>query len=75
MPNIEVLQPVDGVVRSGFLQPGPDGPNAHKKLLAPLRRLHLSGVQVEDGDQLPLVHQTSGGHAVSLGLFGRKGSH
>ena len=75
MPNIEVLYLLHPVVSDGFLLPDLNGPNARKKLLPSLRRLYLERVRAADDDWDPLItylaHQTSGGQAVSLDLFGK----
>jgi len=76
MPNLEALHLVATVVSNRFLLPDPNGPNAHKKLLPSLRRLYIEDGEAEDDNWDPLVtylaHQTSGGQAVSLNLFGEE---
>ena len=74
MSNLEVLY-LTRPVRSGFLLPDPNGPNAHKKLLPSLRRLYLEDAEAVNYNWDPLVtfltHQTSGDQTVSLELFGQ----
>jgi hypothetical protein len=74
MPNLETLNLFHPVVSDGFLLPDPNGSNADKKLLPSLRWLCLENVRAEDDNWDPLVtylaHQTSGGQAVSLEIFG-----
>jgi hypothetical protein len=74
MPNLETLYLSYPVVSDGFLLPDPNGPNADKKLLPSLRQLYLEDAEVEDDNWDPLVtylaHQTSGGQAISLKIFG-----
>jgi hypothetical protein len=74
MPNLETLHLADPVVSDGFLLPDPNGPNAGKKLLPSLRLLYLDYAKAENGNWDPLVtylaHQTSGGQAISIEVFG-----
>jgi hypothetical protein len=74
MPNLETLYLHYPEISDGFLLPDPNGPNVGKKLLPSLRRLYLEDVEVEDDNWDPLVtylaHQTSGGQAISLKIFG-----
>jgi hypothetical protein len=74
MPNLETLYLSYPTLSDGFLLPDPNGPNAGKKLLPSLRRLYLENAEAEDDNWDPLVtylaHQTSGGQAVSLEIFG-----
>jgi hypothetical protein len=74
MPNLETLHLADPVVSDGFLLPDPSGPNADKKLLPSLRQLYLEYAKAENDSWDPLVtylaHQTSGGQAISIKVFG-----
>jgi hypothetical protein len=74
MPNLETLCLFRPAVSDGFLLPDPNGPNADKKLLPSLRKLYLEDAEAVDNDWDPLVtylaHQTSGGQAISLEIFG-----
>jgi hypothetical protein len=78
MPNLETLHLADQVVSDGFLLPDPSGPNARKKLLPSLRKLYLEAAKAEGDNWDPLAtylaHQTSGGQAISLEIFG-DGAH
>ena len=70
MPNIEDLYLMGSVVSDPFLQPDPP---SHAKLFSSLRRLCLGYFNLQnDGDWSPLIdyliHQTSGGQAISLRL-------
>ncbi|KAF9782958.1 hypothetical protein BJ322DRAFT_185346 [Thelephora terrestris] len=72
MPNIRRLQLVDVPLSDGFLQPDPCGSHANTKLLPSLRYLHLHDTVAKDWRPLIpyLIHQTSGGQAVSLRITG-----
>ena len=72
MPNIEDLDLEGLVISDLFLRPDPP---SHTKLLPSLQRLSLYHFTLRDDDWSPLanylVHQTSGGQAVSLRIYGR----
>ncbi|KAF9782929.1 hypothetical protein BJ322DRAFT_182428 [Thelephora terrestris] len=72
MPNIRKLHLVGVPLSDGFLQPDPCGSHANTKLLPSLRYLHLRDIVAYDWHLLIpyLVHQTSGGQAISLGITG-----
>ena len=69
MPNIETLWLRNVELLDGFLQPNPGGPYANRKLFPSLRYLRLEDVTTKaNSDPLMtyLVHQTSGGQAISF---------
>ena len=74
MPNLKALYLVSPVVSDGFLLPGTNGPDAHKKLLPSLQRLYLKDVKAVYDNWEPLVTyltcQTFGGQGASLNVFG-----
>ena len=73
LPNIRILRLSEVVLSEGFLQPNPYGPHANTKLLPSLESLCLWGVTNDSWSHLTayLAHQTSGGQAISLEMFGQ----
>lgn len=76
--NIESLHLYGTAVSERFLLPDPYGPNAHKKFLPSLRQLYLGceeGVNNDNWGALAqcLIHQTSDGQPITLGMGGEKG--
>ena len=72
MPNIEDLALEELVISDVFLRPDPV---SRTKILPSLRRLRLTNFTLQDDDDWsPLItyleHQTSGGQAISLSLYG-----
>ena len=73
MPDVEVFTLREVSWSDGFLQPDQAGPYASAKLLPSLRLLRPKGVRVDAGWRPLLdylVHQTSNGQAILLGLTG-----
>ena len=68
MPNIQELHLSEAPLCDGFLQPDPTGSLVDTKLLPSLRYLHLGSIHGTTWHTLVpyLIHQTSGGQAVSL---------
>lgn len=70
MPNIKTLRLRQVTLSGRFLQPDPNGPLANRKLLPSLRYLRLEDVDAKSAGWEPLkaylIHQTSGGQAISL---------